>query len=103
MALAVFLKRKIKAKRRKLTAATNSSNSGNDSNSGNSSSAKSNSKFDFEPRNKVLYFDNFELLSIGIFLIEFNTNASNNIKPESGAVLKEIISTLQENATVRVK
>jgi hypothetical protein len=56
----------------------NSSNTSNKSSS-NSKNVKSNSKFDFVPGEKELYFDNFDRLNTGDFPAEFNTNASGEI------------------------
>jgi outer membrane protein OmpA-like peptidoglycan-associated protein len=94
----------------------NESSSKNSNPSKNSSSksknVKSNSKFDFEPGNKVLYFDNFERLNIGDFPAEFNTNASGEVvnvseKPgkwlsmtQNGAFIPESIKELPDNFTL---
>lgn len=70
------------------------------------------SKFDFEPGNKVLYFDDFQRLNIGDFPAEFNTNASGEIvnvngKPgkwlsmtKNGAFIPENIKELPQNFTL---
>lgn len=90
---------------------TNAQN-GNSGNSGNSSSAKSNSKFDFEQGNKVLYFDDFQRLNIGDFPAEFNTNASGEVvnisgksgkwlsMTKNGAFIPESIKELPDNFTL---
>ncbi len=89
----------------------NSSNTSNKSSS-NSKSVKSNSKFDFVPGEKELYFDNFERLAIGDFPAEFNTNASGEIvsvedkegkwlnMTKNGAFIPENIKKLPENFTL---
>lgn len=78
----------------------------------NSSSAKTSSRFDFVPGNKVLYFDDFQRLDIGDFPAEFNTNASGEVvnvsgKPgkwlsmtKNGAFVPESIETLPDNFTL---
>ncbi len=85
---------------------------GGGNNNVNSSSVKSNSKFDFEPGNKVLYFDNFERLNIGDFPAEFNTNASGEVvnvqgksgkwlsMTKNGAFIPENIKELPDNFTL---
>lgn len=74
--------------------------------------SKSSSKFDFEPGNKVLYFDDFERLNIGDFPAEFNTNASGEIvnvngksgkwlsMTKNGAFIPESIKELTDNFTL---
>lgn len=111
----IFKKKDKKKKDDKSNTSTNSSNAGNssnNSNSGNSSTSKSKSKFDFEPGNKVLYFDNFERLNIGDFPAEFNTNASGEVvnvsgksgkwlsMTKNGAFIPESIKTLPDNFTL---
>jgi len=90
----------------------NNGNNTNTSSQTNSGSAKSNSKFDFEPGNKVLYFDNFERLNIGDFPAEFNTNASGEVvnvngktgkwlsMTKNGAFIPESIKVLPDNFTL---
>lgn len=90
----------------------NTNQTENYSNNQPSNSYQSNSNFDFEPGNKVLYFDNFERLQIGDFPAEFNTNASGEIvtvdgKPgkwlkmtKNGAFIPESIHDLPENFTL---
>jgi OOP family OmpA-OmpF porin len=104
-----------KKKDKKATTSTNTtSNTGNgsDVNNGNVASAKSNSKFDFEPGNKVLYFDDFKRLNLGDFPAEFNTNASGEVveisgksgkwlsMTKNGAFIPESIKDLPENFTL---
>lgn len=107
-----------KQKQEKQTKEENSNTSANSSTSktnGNevtNTAAKANSKFDFEPGNKVLYFDNFDRLNIGDFPAEFNTNSSGEIvningKPgkwlsmtKNGAYIPESIKELPENFTL---
>lgn len=110
----IFKKKDKKKKDDKSNTSTNSSNAGNsnNSNTGNSSTSKSNSKFDFEPGNKILYFDNFERLNIGDFPAEFNTNASGEVvnvsgksgkwlsMTKNGAFIPESIKTLPDNFTL---
>jgi len=45
----------------------------------NKTPVKKNSKFDFEPGNKVLYFDDFSTTNIGDFPLGWNTNSSAEI------------------------
>ncbi|MFC2185767.1 OmpA family protein [Fulvivirgaceae bacterium LMO-SS25] len=90
----------------------NIDNNGNNANNGTTASVQSNSKFDFEPGNKVLYFDDFERLNIGDFPAEFNTNASGEIMnvsgksgkwlsmTKNGAFIPESIEELPDNFTL---
>lgn len=94
----------------------NESSSSGSNSSNNSSSqsinAKSKSKFDFVPGDKVLYFDNFERLSIGDFPAEFNTDASGEVvmvsekqgkwlsMTQNGAFIPESIKELPDNFTL---
>ncbi|TJZ61484.1 OmpA family protein [Sphingobacterium olei] len=108
----IFKKKDKKQKDEKSNTSTNSANSGNVSDSESSSSARSNSKFDFEAGDKVLYFDNFERLNIGDFPAEFNTTASGEIvtvngksgkwlsMTKNGAFIPESIQALPENFTL---
>lgn len=110
----IFKKKDKKQKDKKSDTSTNSTNSGSGRNnsSTNNSSATSNSKFDFEPGNKVLYFDNFERLTIGDFPAEFNTNASGEVvnisskqgkwlsMTKNGAFIPESIKDLPDNFTL---
>lgn len=94
------------------TNGTNSSSGSNGSTNSSSSQTKSNSKFDFEPGNKVLYFDDFQRLNIGDFPAEFNTNSSGEVlnvsgKPgkwlsmtKNGAFIPESIKELPDNFTL---
>jgi len=111
-----IFKKKDKKKDDKKTSDNQSGNdNGNDTNPSsqtNSGYAKSNSKFDFEPGNKVLYFDNFERLNIGDFPAEFNTNASGEVvnvsgksgkwlsMTKNGAFIPESIKVLPDNFTL---
>lgn len=73
---------------------------------------KSSSRFDFEPGNKVLYFDDFQRLNIGDFPAEFNTNASGEVvtvsgksgkwlsMTKNGAFIPESIKVLPDNFTL---
>lgn len=73
---------------------------------------KPNSKFDFVPGEKELYFDNFERLAIGDFPAEFNTNASGEVvnvsgkngkwlsMTKNGVFIPESIKELPENFTL---
>ncbi|MFV0605854.1 MAG: hypothetical protein ACK5NK_08455, partial [Niabella sp.] len=95
---------------------TNTSNSGNGNTNtganGSNNSTKSNSKFDFEPGNKVLYFDDFQRLNIGDFPAEFNTNARGEVvnvsgksgkwlsMTKNGAFIPESIKVLPDNFTL---
>lgn len=84
----------------------------NGNTNGGNNSTKSNSKFDFEPGNKVLYFDDFQRLNIGDFPAEFNTNASGEVvnvsgkngkwlsMTKNGAFIPESIKELPENFTL---
>lgn len=109
----IFKKKDKKAKDEKSNTSNNSPNSGSGSNSNSSnSSIKSNSKFDFEPGNKVLYFDDFQRLNIGDFPAEFNTNASGEVvnvsgksgkwlsMTKNGAFIPENIKVLPDNFTL---
>ncbi|MFV0472137.1 MAG: OmpA family protein [Paludibacteraceae bacterium] len=107
-----IFKKKDKKKKDEKSNSSNSQNNGNNGNSSNSGSAKSNSKFDFEPGNKVLYFDDFKRLNIGDFPAEFNTNASGEVvnvngKPgkwlsmtKNGFFIPESIKELPDNFTL---
>lgn len=87
-------------------------NGGNNTSNGNNSPVKSNSRFDFEPGGKVLYFDNFERLNIGDFPAEFNTNSSGEVvnvsgnsgkwlsMTKNGAFIPESIKELPDNFTL---
>lgn len=87
-------------------------NGGNNTSNGNNSPVKSNSRFDFEPGSKVLYFDNFERLNIGDFPAEFNTNSSGEVvnvsgnsgkwlsMTKNGAFIPESIKELPDNFTL---
>ncbi len=93
-----------------------SSSDSNTSEKSNSSTksknVKSNSKFDFVPGEKELYFDNFERLNIGDFPAEFNTNASGEIvnvdnhegkwlsMTKNGAFVPDNMKKLPENFTL---
>lgn len=111
----IFKRKDKKSKDEKSDTSTNSSDTGNGSNSNSnrsSGSAKSNSKFDFEPGNKVLYFDNFQRLNIGDFPAEFNTNASGEVvnvngkqgkwlsMTKNGFFIPESIKELPDNFTL---
>lgn len=89
----------------------NTSNPDNGSSTiGKNSSAKS--KFDFEPGNQVLYFDDFKRLNIGDFPAEINTNASGEVAnvtgktgkwlsmTKNGAFIPENSKVLPENSTL---
>lgn len=95
---------------------TNDKNSSGDGTNGSikssSSQAQSSKNFDFEPGNKVLYFDNFERLNTGDFPAEFNTNASGEVvnvsgksgkwlsMTKNGAFIPESIKQLPDNFTL---
>ncbi|MFV0467610.1 MAG: OmpA family protein [Dysgonomonas sp.] len=108
----IFKKKDKKKKDEKSNSSTNSSNSSNNRNSSNSGSTKSNSKYDFEPGNKVLYFDDFQRLNIGDFPAEFNTNASGEVvningkqgkwlsMTQNGFFIPESIQELPDNFTL---
>lgn len=103
---------KKKDKKQKENNNGNSTNSGNGNTNGSNNSTKSNSKFDFEQGNKVLYFDDFQRLNIGDFPAEFNTNSSGEVvnvsgkngkwlaMTKNGAFIPESIKTLPENFTL---
>lgn len=112
----IFKKKDKKQKDNNTGNSTNTSNSGNSntngSANGSNNSTKSNSKFDFEPGNKVLYFDDFRRLNIGDFPAEFNTNASGEVvnvsgksgkwlsMTKNGAFIPESIKVLPDNFTL---
>lgn len=116
----IFKKKDKKQKEEKSNTSTNAANSGSGSgsngngngNGSNNGSAKSNSKFDFEPGNKILYFDDFQRLNIGDFPAEFNTNASGEVvnvsgrsgkwlsMTKNGVFIPENIKTLSDNFTL---
>lgn len=91
------------------SAEKSSKNSGTSS---GSTSHKTNSKFDFEPGNQELYFDDFQRLNVGDFPAEFNTNASGEIvnidgkqgkwlaMTKNGFFIPESIKELPENFTL---
>lgn len=101
--------KKTKDKDGNTPAVTSSSGGGN--NAGNPS-VKSNSKFDFVPGTKVLYFDDFQRLNIGDFPAEFNTNASGEVvnvdgkngkwlsMTKNGVFIPERIKELPDNFTL---
>lgn len=111
-----IFKKKEKTKERETSdASTNASGSPDKETAGNNSnrtSAKSSSKFDFEPGNRVLYVDDFQRLNIGDFPAEFNTNASGEVvnvsgKPgkwlsmtKNGVFIPERITVLPDNFTL---
>lgn len=105
----IFKKKDVKKKDENSNISNNASNKGTDKNNTN---LKSNSSYDFEPGNKVLYFDNFERLNIGDFPAEFNTNASGEVvnvsgksgkwlsMTKNGAFIPESIKELPDNFTL---
>lgn len=108
----IFKKKDKEEKTNNNQSGNNGGTNSNNSSQTNSSAAKSNSKFDFEPGNKVLYFDNFERLNIGDFPAEFNTNASGEVvnvsgksgkwlsMTKNGAFIPESIKELPDNFTL---
>lgn len=108
----IFKKKDKKNKDEQTNTPNNSSNTANNSDNKNNTSVNANSNFDFEPGNKVLYFDNFERLEIGDFPVEFNTNASGEIvnisgkngkwlsMTKNGAFIPESIKELPDNFTL---
>lgn len=110
----LFKKKDKNAKDAKSDTSGKSSDTGKavSTNSGSNTTAKSSSKFDFEPGNKLLYFDNFDRLNIGDFPAEFNTNASGEVvnvsgkagkwlsMTKNGVFIPESIKTLPENFTL---
>lgn len=108
----IFKKKDKKQKENTTSNPTNNSNSGDGNTNGNDHSTKSNSRFDFEQGNKVLYFDDFHRLNLGDFPAEFNTNSSGEVvnasgkngkwlaMTKNGAFIPESIKTLPENFTL---
>jgi OmpA-OmpF porin, OOP family len=91
---------------------TENENQNTSTNNSPNKPTKSNSKFDFEPGKKQLYFDNFDRLNVGDFPKEFNTNASGEIvtldekngkwlnMTKNGAFVPDNIKNLPENFTL---
>ncbi|WP_027303362.1 OmpA family protein [Rudanella lutea] len=75
-------------------------------------SLKAYSKFDFVPGEKVLYFDDFERVSIGDFPENFNSNTSGEVMTldgqtgkwlgitKNGTIIPENIKSIPDNTTV---
>lgn len=73
---------------------------------------KKNSKFDFEPGNKVIQFDDFSRLNIGDFPAEYNSNTSGEVVnisgkngkwlslSKNGCIVPDYMSKLPENFTL---
>ncbi|WP_038008309.1 OmpA family protein [Terrimonas ferruginea] len=107
----IFKKKDKKAKDKKDNPPVTTSNSGSGNNSSDPS-VKSNSKFDFVPGARVLYFDDFQRLNTGDFPAEFNTNASGEVvnvdgkngkwlaMTKNGVFIPERIKELPDNFTL---
>jgi outer membrane protein OmpA-like peptidoglycan-associated protein len=77
-----------------------------------STAVKKNSKFDFEPGNKVIQFDDFNRLSIGDFPAEYNSNTSGEVVnipgkngkwlslTKNGCIVPDYTNKLPENFTL---
>lgn len=77
-----------------------------------SNGVKKNSKFDFEPGNKVIQFDDFSRLSIGDFPAEYNSNTSGEVVnisgkngkwlslSKNGCIVPDYMNKLPENFTL---
>lgn len=108
----LFKKKDKKKKKESAESAENSENTAGVKTSTGKAPVKGNSKFDFVPGEKVLYFDNFERLAQGDFPAEFNTNSSGEIvtideqsgkwlsMTKNGAFIPENIKKLPENFTL---
>lgn len=104
--LEAFLKKKEKSTK------TQSGNSTQTKSQGNNSPTRSNSKFDFEPGQKQLGFDDFSTTNVGDFPLGWNTNSSAEIvtlndsnqkwlsMTKDGFFLPEFIKDLPENCTI---
>ncbi|MCU0436436.1 MAG: OmpA family protein [Raineya sp.] len=89
----------------------NESNNSAQNGSGNVN-IKAYSKFDFVAGEKVLYYDNFERVSVGDFPVDFNTNASGEVATidgkegkwlnmsKNGSFIPERMKALPDNFTL---
>ena len=99
-------------KKKEKSTKTQSGNSTQTKSQGNNSPTRSNSKFDFEPGQKQLGFDDFSTTNVGDFPLGWNTNSSAEIvtlndsnqkwlsMTKDGFFLPEFIKDLPENCTI---